>query len=825
MPYGLKYILNYDGGPDGNEPYTLEFKFKDYTGTFQNVIGVQAAVVHNWDKDDPKPGIKGSSLDISLLNKSGSLPLEDFFSVEDDHCMVIHKWRSQVLFAGFLVQDDCKEPMLDYSHPITLSATDNLGLLKDVPFNQANAIVGDGNRTTSGVLMASQILPVSGINQLIVYSITTGALAGDTMIVQGTPGSDGVYVVNKVTVSTTVTFIDIVGIWPFVIPPDTIYTITLITAADLRDKLSLAYIIRICLYSTTLALYCDVYANIIETVTATPRFLEETFVSGNDFSTGNNEWKDCYTVLSIILERFNATLFQAEGVWNIKRPDEHRYYDNEITGFRYDGNMVYVEDIVFDDIFTAEPRIDMSIAAPATFPVSGITKSILRPFKFDKETFNYKQPADLLCNYNLQKLGTLLNQYTSGSDTIKEYEMLCWFDGPFAPFPDRFIRLTIDGLGNETLRCAVVTGATGSNVLSAMSEPIDVEVGDVVKVSFSWRTAASHPFVNNAFAVRLFDGTTTRYIQADGTWDTPIGINFAFDDSGTWNGVDIPLSKPVPYRGQVQVFLNDATYIPGEENWYKDLSFAYTPAINEQLNITGQTHTNTQQPTIKNKEDIEIFIDDTLRNSIQGTMFLSSSSGLLRDRTTLWQHPVATGTKKLGEWTTTEQLYWRRVSRFKMEGAMYGLIQSTSKRYHVSMQFANVDFPPIAAGVYLPTEIVALLNPGDTFIITGTASNNGIYTAVTVGTLDTNFVEVSETVVTHIAELAYIRLGNIPRHISMLTLLKYTGLPGLNFIFGTFSVDHKYNNFNGTYWEQWRTGEVDGDLVSNYIFKYLYETK
>ena len=348
----------------------------------------------------------------------------------------------------------------------------------------------------------------------------------------------------------------------------------------------------------------------------------------------------------------------------------------------------------------------------------------------------------------------------------------------------------------------------------------------MVKVSFSWRTKDSHTFVNNAFAVRLTDGTTTKYIQLGGAWGNPIGINYAFDDSAVWSSIDIPLSYPVPFEGQVQVFLTDATYTAGEENWYKNFSFELTFGVTEQKNITGQTHTSTQNQNPKANEDVEIFIDDSPRNSIQGTLFLSTFTGLLQDRTTLWMRPTVIEARRLGDITTFEQLFWRRAPRTKLEGQMYGLVQNINRtlRYTLTGSTGEVDLGTGLFKVISPGLPTGVFTPGVVFTLSGTDDNDGTYTVDSV--VDATTFLVVEPMVALNTGTFTLTVGIIqPRHISMLTIIQYVGLSGLNFIFGRLTIDYARNNFNGTFWEQWQTGEVDTDIRSYYEFKYLYETK
>lgn len=112
----------------------------------------------------------------------------------------------------------------------------------------------------------------------------------------------------------------------------------------------------------------------------------------------------------------------------------------------------------------------------------------------------------------------------------------------------------------------------------------------------------------------------------------------------------------------------------------------YTPYINDSTKITGHIHKDEQtgpgSDDIKNNEDITIYIDDSPRNSILGTLFLNTFTGVVQDRTALWHRAGYTESRKLGQIMTSEILQWRSVTRTKLEGTFRGLVQSG---VHVSM--------------------------------------------------------------------------------------------------------------------------------------------
>jgi hypothetical protein len=70
-------------------------------------------------------------------------------------------------------------------------------------------------------------------------------------------------------------------------------------------------------------------------------------------------------------------------------------------------------------------------------------------------------------------------------------------------------------------------------------------------------------------------------------------------------------------------------------------------------------------------------MDDSPRNSIAGTLFLDTKTGLVQDRTTAWRYPADANGWVLGELTTLDELTWRQKTRAKFEGGFNGLWQNS----------------------------------------------------------------------------------------------------------------------------------------------------
>ncbi len=586
MAYGLKYQTQFRGVDDpitgSRGLYTLQFLFKDYAGNASTLTGGQTTVIQKCVTDDPFAPIKGTGLDIALLN-FGNLPITSFYSEDDDGVMVkLIAEDLTVLFVGFIVQDDIFEPMVDFVHNISLTATDGLGLLKGVPLNKA---------------------------------------------------------INP--------FLDLIG------------------------KNLLSDIMRDCLAVTNLELNTNIFCNVWEVNQSTTGVLfVQTMIDTQAFLQSET-YDDCYNVLSKLLETFRCSLFQSNGEWNIVHWDEVRQYPAlDIPGFQYDSSFALNGPVTFGNIFI------IGQTPEKTRPIFGIQKGTFRGLKFVRKQFDYQQPKYLFRNYDLTKVGALLATYTSGGLTYFEYEAPDFQNGFASNNIQRFIRVVRDTLFTEVERYLVLKGQPSDTPRAVQAMPIEVSQTDKVVLSYSFRTTVTPVTVMN-FALREYDGTNNRYAHEDGSWQP--GLGFAYNTNGSdWQAVIIePTGVPFdgllyPYFGQVCPTPN----APSDETHYKDIRFQYIPYIADTYKIIGQVHKDEQTPNIKANSDVRITIDDSPKNSIQGTLFLNSTTGLLKDRTLQWKYLTSATLYRLGQLTAREELLWRETTRTKVNGSFVGIYQT-----------------------------------------------------------------------------------------------------------------------------------------------------
>lgn len=685
--YGIKYVVDFDRVTDLPYPsYTFQILQKDFAGSAIRLHGGASVVVHRWDTDDPIAPIKGSSLEITLINES-QFPLTSIYSTDDEEFkdkLIWHYITDIVMFEGFIVQDDCSELMVDFNHEVTLAANDNLGLLKDVALNKAAAGY-DLLYTSTEPYEITQ----SGGDSILLVSLGYGAtvMVGDKISIDGGVQHEVASILKGGTVYNLYLAVDTASV------ASTTGELSLYRNA-LDGLLTLLMIIKRCLSATGLELQTQVFSNINEsTVTEnTVCFLEQTLIDPQTFLKGENEYEDCYEVLTKILERFNCTLFQAKGVWNIVRWPEIRTYDYSVPGHSYDTDFTLAPDPVYldgritvdeDVLFAGYPKFFIGHSEHSV-PELGLISRIQRPFEYTKETFNYKQPEKLLRNGDFTELGLLLRTYTTGVgedlQTIKEYEAKWWYYTNAYPTvagvngaAEYFIRVIYDNVGNEIDRYLVVKNN------DVHSYKIEANAGDRIKFSFSFKTPQG--FSNISVFIKLTDGNQTVFARATGAtgWATTTGYTANVSaNANEWATAEAE-TRAVPFDGLITVYLRSYSTQGNRENLYKDVRFEYITSINQSTKIIGHVHESEQSINIKNNNEREIFIDTSPRNSIAGTLYLNELDGILQKRCRQWKTFSGTA-MNLGQLTTFENLILRKEARTILEGTVYGLISTIEDR-------------------------------------------------------------------------------------------------------------------------------------------------
>jgi hypothetical protein len=833
MAYGVKYRMPFISRK--NISYYVDLLLKDHElDTVVTLTGAPDPFLLNYesgDNDIINP-IRAGECTVNFYN-DGATPLTTFYS-EDDEAWQIRLYCDDPLpdvplWEGFLVQDDCRETFLDPPHIVQLKGTDNLALLKNVPFDKAfipeitetnsnvltyNEFAGtiSEGRTTLGInFVSSTNTPVdfttgnSPLQDLAGYDptfnddrwILKNGSTAKTFHITGTIsvqfldfGEAYRWTLQKSNATSTVIALmantDIVrhdipidvtitlqagerlfpigysdndfsnnkqyfaSTWTITENPQTVTT-------SILDKLTLFDYIKFSLIKTGLALPLSIYSNIYENTMPdrgddpVNEMFSQTHLFSGMFLNDDGTWANCYDILEKILFPLNATLQQAGGGWKIIHwPELRSNANNGIRGTAYD------ETFANPAAITLAPNAPIAIGSDMIFINADATKSILRPYKNVKFTFNYQQPRELIRNINLQQEGNLIREYddpndTTGKTKIKEYELPHWYNaynGSGTP-PEIFLRVvssavpqSVDKL--EIDRYIVVKGSD-YGALCLRSDYFYIDTNDRVRVNLQFRDAF-HRNTNDDFlfvfaadpgGASNYFGITYNVIQRlNGQWIDGGVYRYTTNteqDMHDWASISVE-SLGCPVAGKFYIVLPQVNNSGGETH-YKDLSVDYIPYINDTSRITGQIHTQEITANPKNKLENEIEIDDSPKLALQGALFtheLTNDEYLTLTKS--WHRSGVTETRRLGEITTMEREQMQSTPRAIIEGS-----------------------------------------------------------------------------IDHTDPL-----------ISIMNVIQIDTLPNLNFIFGVTEFNFMESQFKATLWEIYAAGEADADM--DYLFSYIYKT-
>ncbi len=438
-------------------------------------------------------------------------------------------------------------------------------------------------------------------------------------------------------------------------------------------------------------------------------FLPQTAFNTRYFTNDDGTTQSLYDILNSICLAFRMCMFQADGTWHLIRWGDIRIFnDGEMPGTLYQNGFGSYSEIFFPESITIGK-------SQPIFPINeNQENSILRPFKFVKETFNYNQPP-FITQYSLQIATDAIPFATStiGDFRYDDYTLSTYFP----------VWNHIDGDGSYL---EVVTDLTtntesdryivqpGSHVQRGLQfNPIPVEENQVMDFSLQFRTPTDISD-NYVFRIRFILLTTDgnywflttipaggssinvhwNFIGSDAGWDDfpgdAKGILGSTDTTEwtTWSlsgfvesGGILPL---IPTDGMLLIDVqgnNDTNGAePATTTWWNTINISIEENINFTAQITGQYHTNTQAAEIKNDLEYDTVLDDSPHNTITGTLFTSAVTpfganigDVYFTKTNLWHRQSIAEERKLGDLNTFTDLFNQFHIRTIIEGDFYGL--------------------------------------------------------------------------------------------------------------------------------------------------------
>lgn len=578
------------------------------------------------DRDKFKP-IKSKQARIQLVTQSG-ITFSTFSDSSDNRWYVeIITGQPKTLFKGYLSLADMLQDFLPNPQILELTATDHLGMLKDIPltdFDGENPITKNKiSKYLAWALSKTGLsLPLNVVNNLrhgTGARTESASFSGSNITIAA--GSDMFYEGQRIIVSGTTS-------------NNGFYTVTAVTEG-----------------APTTVQVADI-TFIIETASATftdessqTHFYDTAYLDAKTFEDKIGTCEDCYSVLEKILGE-DCFITQYLGEWWIFRIDE------------WDNNDIYVS--VFDtngdfDSNEAATTYNKSIGRSETIkPLADRTIEAQRPVGIAKETFNYRTPLEVPSNKDFSRGVVIDDVLPEKTYTVEGWKLREGAPGFYGSVDGTTatIHKIYNDLDYEEERYVVLTPRTSfetssiNDITYLESEAIPIHEKDRFTASVSWKLASNIGSGSGSYRlmrVVLKGNDGTWWIlgeDTDGnhTWYNTLAwsvftakgqksLAFTDPDETKWSTLswDAPAA---PVSGSLYIWLNQFNQITGSGDdvdiWYSSLRFEYMPYINGSYQeYTGQYQKITRSPDLYlAKRDNEVSIGDSPKPLFRGAMFI-----------------------------------------------------------------------------------------------------------------------------------------------------------------------------------------------------------
>ena len=127
--YGTRYILQFDSEKFGHE-YKILIKEDGYSGSSENKSLGAAPLLR---RDDSDSGISGTSLEM-VIQADVDGELTSLYTVDNKKFLVELYKNNSLIWTGYVLPEKYSEPYVPVPYDVSVTASDGLGILKDIPF-------------------------------------------------------------------------------------------------------------------------------------------------------------------------------------------------------------------------------------------------------------------------------------------------------------------------------------------------------------------------------------------------------------------------------------------------------------------------------------------------------------------------------------------------------------------------------------------------------------------------------------------------------------------------------------------------------------------
>lgn len=622
--------------------------------------------------------------------------------------MVASNGTGGIIFKGFMVLTDMSRPFMPNPSVITLTFSDNLGLLKEKPLKT------DADEVPTGK------------NRIADYLTWALAKTGLSLVLQ---------VENNVRPGTGTTFIDFAAFnntFSSIDFSTTLYPqfyeneqITIDDPGGLNDGATFTVTsnpdgTRIFVTPAPINEAPRTNFNIIDNCTG--HLYDVVFLDAKTFEKEIGECEDCFTVIEKIIGR-DAFLVQYNGKWVIMRPDDFDGNDHYIADFQTDGtwNGIYTQQLVTTDFGRGEDRHWVNALQLVEYE---------RPYKFAKHTYKFEQPLEVPCNVDFDR-GDVI---TVVSPTETHYEVSCWTlrrgrPGAYSSTTiSPYITKIFDELGNIVEKYVYIPNASSASTWEYLeSEAIPVLENDKFNLSFSWRLASTtglaYKYIHFAHVVLFgYDGSYW-FLGGEFSADDPsfepgvskakwyntsnftantaageIGIDFGLIDELEWQSFTWEAPQ-VPVDGDIYIWLHnfkqDSSSDYDKDIEYNDIRFEYFPTINgSYIRYIGEySKSDRLDDGYSANVDEELYISDGPKPILKGAMFVNRGSRYQIQQVYFNAHTSANA-------TPTDPSSFMRYEKLRML-ADYNQYRRGIRYFTGDVYGLQSDFPHMVRPVYI----------------------------------------------------------------------------------------------------------------------------
>jgi hypothetical protein len=655
MAYGKKYIIKFKNRLQ-NDIYRCEIWQKDFVGSVTQLTGADSPFTIAWNGSDTDILNPIKAFEITLSINTSTLTINDFYSDDDEEFRTDFYFESlangtgtaKLLYSGYLIEDGVSEPVTDRLHVLTLKATDNLGLLKNIKWNEIEISV-DYNAKLSLIYFIQYCLKATGL-----YS-------PDTTIDMSLPLRVYDNLFENTTDDRTVS--DESDPWQSIVLHSNIFQNSDGTWQDLYSVLS-----TVLKNKNAFIIQADGAWNVI-------RVAEYSLFTNG--AIPGTEYFDPVTINAVTLNE--AVSIDRNGI------DLVPVLEDQTNSIQRPFKIVK-NTFNYNQASSLIKQNTLQLPAGAT-PYSTSTVSGIRYDKYDLATyFPEWLQIDTDASYLQVETDTTLTPETENDRYIVTPSNSSVTSGVrLNP-----IEVSKGDIFDFTVRMRTATDGGNIHFVTRITLLTTAN-------TYFWCVAAVDTLANAHWAST---GPTGQAITNYYTTESQFGVNTlgvsSGDDSSKWVDYSIAFSQNqapqvilIPLDGILLIEVMGAGGTRDDnpvDAYWKDCALTFYNFINNSVKIIGQTHLETGTSTIKAIQENDTQIDDSPRNSIGGTLFRNdittfglSVGDIFFTKTTLWHRANISEALRLGNILTQERLRLNYTTRLIREGSFKNLRYDTDK--------------------------------------------------------------------------------------------------------------------------------------------------